>query len=182
MKPDSPARTPRSAEAPRRRSVAWQYCERTFTTVVNQFYTVAPSEWGQKMASVLIVAACALIDRDGRVLLAQRPERARHGGLWEFPGGKLEAGETPEEALRRELNEELGLTIDAACLAPFAFASHDTDDFHLLMLLYLCRKWNGAAKPLAAQSLKWARADELARYKMPPADIPLAAQLRDLLC
>lgn len=132
------------------------------------------------MKSVL-VAACALIDPDGRVLLAQRPAGKSMAGLWEFPGGKVEAGERPEEALIRELKEELAIDVTEACLAPFVFASHDYDDFHLLMPLYVCRKWEGLVRPLEGQALKWVFAKDLRSYPMPPADLPLIAHLRDLL-
>ena len=130
---------------------------------------------------ILLVAACALIDPDGRVLLARRPEGKPLAGLWEFPGGKVQAGETPEEALIRELAEELGIAVQAPCLAPFAFASHGYEAFHLLMPLYLCRRWDGAVAPREGQALAWVRANRLAEYPMPPADKPLVALLRDIL-
>ena len=133
------------------------------------------------MARLMLVAAGALIDRDGRVLLAQRPEGKQFAGLWEFPGGKLDDGETPEEALIRELKEELDVNTDASCLAPIAFASHNLGEIHLLMPLFVCRKWNGTPKPLEAQGLKWVKSAELLAMDMPPADRPLAAQLRDVL-
>jgi 8-oxo-dGTP diphosphatase len=133
------------------------------------------------MAKLLLAAACALIDADGRVLLAQRPEGKPMSGLWEFPGGKIADGETPEAALARELKEELGVDVTPACLAPIAFASHDSGEFHLLMPLFVCRKWSGRPKPLEAAALAWVRPAALMSYDMPPADRPLAAQLRDLL-
>lgn len=133
------------------------------------------------MTKVVLVSAVALIDVDGRVLLAQRPEGKSMAGLWEFPGGKVEPGETPEAALIRELHEELGIDTWASCLAPLTFASHTYDDFHLLMPLYACRKWDGIPKPKENQVLKWARMNELQNYPMPPADIPLIAILRDWL-
>jgi 8-oxo-dGTP diphosphatase len=130
---------------------------------------------------VVLVAACALIDADGRVLLARRPEGKAMAGLWEFPGGKLRPGETPEAALIRELQEELGIDVAAACLAPFAFASHAYDRFHLLMPLYLCRRWKGRPKAQEGQTLTWVRPDRLADYPMPEADRPLVPLLRDFL-
>jgi 8-oxo-dGTP diphosphatase len=130
---------------------------------------------------MLLVAACALIDTDGRVLLARRPEGKTMAGLWEFPGGKLQPGETPEVALIRELKEELGIDVSAACLAPFAFASHAYERFHLLMPLYLCRRWKGIATPRENQTLKWVRPPQLPDYDVPPADKPLIAMLRDFL-
>jgi len=130
---------------------------------------------------VLLVAAVALVDADGRVLLAQRPEGKAMAGLWEFPGGKVNPGETPEAALIRELAEELGIETDAKCLAPFTFASHAYPEFHLLMPLYVCRVWQGIVRPLEGQRLAWARVEELGNYAMPPADVPLVAMLRDLL-
>ncbi|MBS8224944.1 8-oxo-dGTP diphosphatase MutT [Vannielia litorea] len=130
---------------------------------------------------VVLVAAVALIDVDGRVLLAQRPEGKSMAGLWEFPGGKVEQGETPEAALIRELHEELGIETWESCLAPLTFASHSYDDFHLLMPLFACRKWGGTPQGKEGQSLKWARANELRDYQMPPADVPLVAILRDWL-
>jgi 8-oxo-dGTP diphosphatase len=130
---------------------------------------------------VVLVAAVALIDADGRVLLAQRPEGKAMAGLWEFPGGKVDRGETPEAALIRELAEELGIDVAASCLAPFTFASHGYPDFHLLMPLYVCRKWSGIPMPREGQRLRWVRAAQLADYPMPPADTPLVAMLRDLL-
>ena len=133
------------------------------------------------MAKLMLVVACALIDRDGRVLIAKRPEGGAQGGLWEFPGGKIQVDETPEAALVRELKEELEVDVEAACLAPIAFASQDLGDFHLLMPLFVCRKWSGAPKPVVADELKWVRPNEFGKFKMPSADIPLAAQLRDLL-
>ena len=130
---------------------------------------------------LLLVAACALIDRDSRVLLTRRPEGKKMAGLWEFPGGKLDPGETPEAALIRELNEELGIDVAANCLAPFAFASHAYDAFHLLMPLFLCRRWRGTAKAREAQTLAWVRPEKLAEYPMPEADRPLVPLLRDFL-
>ena len=130
---------------------------------------------------MLLVAACALVDPDGRVLLARRPEGKPMAGLWEFPGGKLEPGETPEDALIRELREELGIDVSAACLAPFTFASHDAGRFHLLMPLYLCRRWEGTVTAREGQALAWVRPNKLADYAMPPADKPLVALLRDFL-
>ena len=130
---------------------------------------------------LVLVVACALIDADGRILLAQRPEGKPMAGLWEFPGGKIETGERPETTLIRELNEELGIRVKEDCLAPFAFASHGYDSFHLLMPLYLCRRWEGIVVAREGQKLAWARTNELANYAMPPADVPLVAQLRDLL-
>ena len=130
---------------------------------------------------LLLVAACALVDVDGRVLLARRPEGKKMAGLWEFPGGKLHSGETPEIALIRELKEELGIDVTAACLAPFAFASHEYKEFHLLMPLFLCRRWWGTPAALENQTLAWVRARKLTEYEMPPADKPLIPLLRDFL-
>ena len=130
---------------------------------------------------LVLVAAVALIDPDGRVLLAQRPEGKSMAGLWEFPGGKVEAHETPEDCLMRELEEELGISTWASCLAPLTFASHAYDDFHLLMPLYACRKWVGIARPREGQRLAWVRARALGDYPMPPADRPLIPVLRDWL-
>lgn len=129
----------------------------------------------------LLVSAVALVDADGRVLLAQRPEGKAMAGLWEFPGGKVEAGETPEAALIRELQEELGVDTWQSCLAPLTFASHAYDDFHLLMPLFICRKWQGIPQPREGQVLKWVRPNDLRSYPMPPADIPLIPILRDWL-
>jgi 8-oxo-dGTP diphosphatase len=131
--------------------------------------------------TLLLVAACALIDADTRVLLARRPEGKKMAGLWEFPGGKVQPGETPEAALIRELREELGIDVSAACLAPFTFASHAYDGFHLLMPLYLCRRWEGFVQPLEGQALAWVRPNKLADYEMPAADKPLVPLLRDFL-
>jgi 8-oxo-dGTP diphosphatase len=128
-----------------------------------------------------LVVACALIDTDNRVLIAQRPEGKALAGLWEFPGGKLEPGERPEPALIRELAEELGIKVEEPCLAPLTFASHGYDSFHLLMPLYICRKWEGMVTPREGQQLAWVRANKLRDYPMPPADIPLIAHLTDLL-
>ncbi|WP_212522869.1 (deoxy)nucleoside triphosphate pyrophosphohydrolase [Actibacterium sp. MT2.3-13A] len=130
---------------------------------------------------VVLVSAVALIDADGRVLLAQRPEGKSMAGLWEFPGGKVEAGESPEDALIRELHEELGIDTWASCLAPLTFASHTYDDFHLLMPLFACRKWQGIVQAREGQALKWVRPEALRDYPMPPADIPLIPILRDWL-
>jgi len=130
---------------------------------------------------LVLVAAAALVDGDNRVLLAQRPDGKAMAGLWEFPGGKIEAGETPEQALIRELKEELAIDIAQACLAPFTFASHGYDDFHLLMPLYVCRKWQGAIAPREGQQVTWVRAARLRDYDMPPADLPLISMLQDLL-
>lgn len=138
------------------------------------------------MAKLVLVAAGALIDGDGRVLLAQRPEGKDMGGLWEFPGGKLADGETPEAALVRELKEELAIDVTPACLAPIGFASEPvaggrSGGFHLLMPLFVCRKWSGIPQPVEAQRLAWVNPKDFSAYAMPPADRPLAAQLRDLL-
>ncbi|MBE9636725.1 8-oxo-dGTP diphosphatase MutT [Salipiger mangrovisoli] len=133
------------------------------------------------MKKIVLVSAVALIDVEGRVLLAQRPEGKSMAGLWEFPGGKVEPGETPEAALIRELHEELGIETWDSCLAPLTFASHAYEDFHLLMPLFACRKWQGAPQAREGQRLKWVRARELTDYPMPPADVPLIPILRDLL-
>src|SRR5213082_1894360 len=131
--------------------------------------------------AIILVAAVALVDVDGRVLLAERPEGKHLAGLWEFPGGKVQPGETPEVALIRELAEELGIDVVASCLAPFTFASHAYPEFHLLMPLYVCRKWSGIVTAREGQRLAWVRPARLAEYPMPPADKPLVAMLRDLL-
>jgi 8-oxo-dGTP diphosphatase len=130
---------------------------------------------------VVLVAACALIDADGRVLIAQRPQGKSMAGLWEFPGGKVEAGERPEMSLIRELREELGIVVKEECLAPLTFASHLYSDFHLLMPLYVCRRWQGIVEPREAQKLKWVRPNDLRNYPMPPADEPLIPHLVTLL-
>lgn len=130
--------------------------------------------------TVLVVAA-ALIDVDGRVLLSQRPEGKSMAGLWEFPGGKIEQGESPEAALIRELDEELGIDTKESCLAPLTFTSHDYDDFHLILMLYACRKWWGVPTPKENNPITWVRAPRLGDYTMPPADKPLIAMLQDLL-
>ena len=130
---------------------------------------------------ITLVVAVALIDPDGRVLLAERPAGKHLAGTWEFPGGKVQPGETPEAALIRELDEELGISTHESCLAPFTFASHGYPEFHLLMPLYVCRKWQGIVQPLEGQALAWVRPVRLADYDMPPADKPLVAMLRDLL-
>ncbi len=129
----------------------------------------------------ILVSAVALIDIDGRVLLAQRPKGKSMAGLWEFPGGKVEQNETPETALIRELQEELGIDTWRSCLAPLTFASHSYDDFHLLMPLFACRKWEGTPTPREGQTLKWVHANQLRDYPMPAADVPLIPILRDWL-
>ncbi|MBP2550141.1 8-oxo-dGTP diphosphatase [Neorhizobium galegae] len=134
-----------------------------------------------KPRSILLVAACALIDTDGRILLAQRPEGKSLAGLWEFPGGKVEPGETPEETLVRELHEELGIVTRVPCLAPLTFASHTYETFHLLMPLYVCRRYEGIPAGREGQALKWVRPAALRDYPMPPADEPLIPFLQDLL-
>jgi 8-oxo-dGTP diphosphatase len=133
------------------------------------------------LSVLVLVAACALIDADGRVLITRRPAGKPMAGLWEFPGGKVEAGETPEAALVRELKEELGVDTSASCLAPLTFASHSYEHFHLLMPLYVCRRWQGTPQGHEGQALKWVRARELRDYPMPPADLPLIAPLIELL-
>lgn len=130
---------------------------------------------------IVLVAACALIDADGRVLLAQRPPGKPMAGLWEFPGGKVESGERPEVSLIRELKEELGISVKEDCLAPLTFASHAYPDFHLLMPLYVCRRWEGTVTALEGQNLTWVRPNKLRDYDMPPADVPLIAHLMALL-
>ena len=131
--------------------------------------------------NTVLVVACALVDLDGRVLICQRPEGKQLAGLWEFPGGKVEPGETPEAALIRELDEELGIQVRQACLAPFVFASHSYDSFHLLMPLYLCRRWDGFVERREHAALAWVTPNQMGDYPMPPADAPLVAWLRDLL-
>ena len=137
-----------------------------------------PAKTGKRL---LLVAACALVDADGRVLLAQRPEGKQLAGLWEFPGGKVEPGETPEQCIIRELHEEIGIETDIPCLAPLTFASHSYDDFHLLMPLFVCRRFRGIAQPREGQALKWVRPKQMRDYPMPPADAPLIPFLIDLL-
>jgi len=141
----------------------------------------SPADGRMTNLKLTLVVACALIDADNRVLIAQRPEGKTLAGLWEFPGGKLEQGERPEPALIRELHEELGITVREACLAPLTFASHAYDDFHLLMPLYICRRWEGEIIAREAQKLAWVRANKLRDYPMPAADIPLIPHLIDLL-
>ena len=131
--------------------------------------------------NLVLVAACALLDPDGRVLIAQRPLGKPMAGLWEFPGGKVEQGEAPEQTLIRELKEELGIVVNAACLAPLTFASHSYPDFHLLMPLYVCRRWEGIVRAMEAQQLAWVRPHRLRDYPMPPADEPLISHLMSLL-
>jgi 8-oxo-dGTP diphosphatase len=131
--------------------------------------------------NIVLVAACALVDPDGRVLLAQRPQGKPMAGLWEFPGGKVETGERPEETLIRELEEELGIVVKEACLAPLTFASHTYPEFHLLMPLYVCRVWDGTVTAKEGQGLAWVRPNRLREYPMPPADVPLVAHLTTLL-
>ena len=133
------------------------------------------------MSKILLVAACALVDADGRVLLAQRPAGKAMAGLWEFPGGKIENGERPEDTLIRDLKEELGITVREACLAPLTFASHSYPDFHLLMPLYVCRRWEGTVIAAEGQQLAWVKPNRLREYDMPPADVPLIAHLMALL-
>jgi len=130
---------------------------------------------------MVLVSAVLLIDADGRVLLAQRPEGKPMAGLWEFPGGKVEPGETPEAALIREMHEELGIDTHASCLAPLTFASHSYDSFHLLMPLFACRRWKGIVQPREGQRLAWVRARDLRSYEMPPADVPLIPMIQDWL-
>jgi 8-oxo-dGTP diphosphatase len=130
---------------------------------------------------LVLVAAVALIDTDGRVLLAKRPEGKSMAGLWEFPGGKVETSERPETALIRELKEELDINVEESCLAPLTFASHAYEDFHLLMPLYVCRRWKGIVQAMEGQELKWVRAKDLRDYPMPPADLPLIPHLQELL-
>jgi 8-oxo-dGTP diphosphatase len=155
---------------------------RVFTATRDDvFGTVEGDATPDQPRPLLLVAACALIDADGRILLARRPEGKKMAGLWEFPGGKLDPGETPEAALIRELHEELGIEVQAACLAPFAFASHAYERFHLLMPLFLCRRWKGNPTPRENQTLAWVRPHKLSEYKMPPADLPLVPLLRDFL-
>jgi len=143
-------------------------------------FGVTAEAWRAARPTVLVVAV-ALVDADGRVLIARRPEGKAMAGLWEFPGGKVHAGETPEAALVRELEEELGIDITESCLAPFTFASHPYADFHLLMPLYVCRVWKGTIAPREGQAVKWVRPNALGDYPMPPADEPLVAMLRDFL-
>ncbi|MHA7776278.1 (deoxy)nucleoside triphosphate pyrophosphohydrolase [Roseibium sp. M-1] len=133
------------------------------------------------MTKIVLVAACALVDVDGRILLAQRPEGKSMAGLWEFPGGKVEAGERPEETLIRELHEELGIEVNEACLAPLTFASHTYEDFHLLMPLFICRRWGGVPQGRENQAVKWVRANRLRDYPMPAADEPLIPHLMDAI-
>jgi 8-oxo-dGTP diphosphatase len=148
-----------------------------------EVFTISREQWQEAQAAkpMLLVVAVALIDLEGRVLIAQRPKGKSMAGFWEFPGGKLDAGETPEAALVRELHEELGIDVGQSCLSPLAFASHDYDSFHLLMPLYACRQWIGQPEPREGQTLAWVRAPRLGDYPMPPADIPLVAILRDWL-
>ncbi|MEY3259225.1 MAG: hypothetical protein RIT46_54 [Pseudomonadota bacterium] len=133
------------------------------------------------MTNIVLVVACALVDVDGRVLICKRPQGKSLAGLWEFPGGKVEAGETPEAALIREMDEELGITITQSCLAPFVFASHTYETFHLMMPLYLCRRWSGVVVAKEHEALAWVKPNALSNYEMPPADAPLIAYLRDFL-
>jgi 8-oxo-dGTP diphosphatase len=140
-----------------------------------------PTTEAKSQLPLVLVSAVALVDIDGRILLAQRPAHKSMGGLWEFPGGKIEADESPEAALIRELQEELDINTSESCLAPLSFASHAYDDFHLLMMLFVCRRWHGQPRPVEGGALKWVWPNQLRDYPMPPADIPLIPVLRDLL-
>ena len=142
---------------------------------------VVPTKWDTLQMKLLLVAAVALVDADGRVLISKRPDGKQFGGLWEFPGGKVEAGERPETALIRELKEELAIDVTESCLAPLTFASHAYVDFHLLMPLYVCRRWQGIARGAEGQDLAWVVPLKLRDYAMPPADAPLIPHLIDLL-
>jgi 8-oxo-dGTP diphosphatase len=140
-----------------------------------------PHDGPSAPVKVVLVAACALVDVDGRVLIAQRPPGRSMAGLWEFPGGKIEPGERPEQTLIRELKEELGIEVTEPCLAPLTFASHAYPDFHLLMPLFVCRRWTGTPTPLEGQALKWVKPNALRDFPMPPADLPLISHLTALL-
>jgi 8-oxo-dGTP diphosphatase len=146
-------------------------------------YALTRDQWLERQAArpTVLVSAVALVDADGRILLAQRPEGKSMAGLWEFPGGKVHGGETPEAALIRELHEELDIDTAQSCLAPFTFASYAYEDFHLLMPLYVCRRWQGIVRPLEGQTLQWVRPAQMGNFPMPPADVPLVAMLRDFL-
>ena len=135
----------------------------------------------ESISRLVLVSACVLVDIDGRVLLTQRPEGKFMAGMWEFPGGKVEAGELPEDALIRELKEELAIDITRDCLAPLTFASHGYENFHLLMPLFVCRRWEGIVRGLEGQQLKWVNSKKLRDYPMPPADIPLIPHVMELL-
>ena len=148
---------------------------------MSEFCPDPPGGWPQGPVEMVTVSAVVMVDVEGRILIAQRPEGKNMAGLWEFPGGKIEKGETPERALIRELKEELNIDTTESCLAAFTFASHTYDDFHLLMPVYLCRKWDGTLQPREGQNLKWVKIDELKDYPMPPADEPLLAMIRDFL-
>lgn len=158
-----------------------QFLSRNRHMPVVMFKRVAAPAKPPAPKPILLVVACALVDSDGRILLAQRPEGKTLAGLWEFPGGKLDEGETPEAALIRELREELSIETQESCLSPLFFASHSYANFHLLMPLYICRKWQGRAVAREGQNLAWVRPDKLRDYPMPPADVPLVALLRDFL-
>ena len=149
---------------------------------IEHAFTLRSLDWDQAVSvRLVLVAACALIDPDGRVLIAQRPQGKSMAGLWEFPGGKVEPGERPEQSLIRELREELGIVVKEECLAPLTFASHLYPDFHLLMPLYVCRRWEGIVEAREQQAFKWLRPNELRNYPMPPADEPLISHLKALL-
>lgn len=148
---------------------------------MGEFCPDPPGGWPQGPVKLVTVSAVVMVDIDGRILIAQRPEGKSMADLWEFPGGKVEDGETPERALIRELKEELGIDTTESCLAAFTFASHTYDDFHLLMPVFLCRKWDGFVQPRERQALKWVKIEDLKNYPMPPADEPLIAMIRDFL-
>ena len=164
-------------------SRAWRSADDEWTDTIAGALTIELHHLARRLNGVklVLVAACALIDPDGRVLLAERPAGRPMAGLWEFPGGKVEAGERPEQTLIRELKEELGITVEEACLAPLTFASHAYPDFHLLMPLYVCRRWEGIVAAQEGQKLAWVRPNRLRDYKMPPADLPLIPHLTTLL-
>ena len=148
---------------------------------MSEFCPDPPGGWSQEPVKLITVSAVVMMDIDGRILLAQRPAGKKMAGLWEFPGGKVERGETPERALIRELKEELNIDTTESCLAAFTFASHTYDDFLLLMPVFVCRKWDGIMQANEGQNLKWVKIDELKNYPMPPADEPLIAMIRDFL-